>query len=73
MKKFLIIAAIVAVPPLGAILALKQINKEEEKIKIYTNELDKKNSEIDVLLKEKNSHWSDEQIDDYKQRVRKAD
>lgn len=73
MKKFLIIAAVIAVPPLGAILALKQINKEEEKIKVCENELDKKNSEIDVLLKEKNSHWSDEQIDDYEQIVRNAD
>lgn len=65
MKKFLIIAAIVAVPPLGAILALKQINDGEKK-------LNKKNAEIDVLLKEKNSPWSEEQIAGYKQRVRKA-
>ncbi len=69
MKKFLIIAAVIVVPPLGAILALKQINKEEEKIKVCENKLDKKNSEIDVLLKEKNSPWSDKQIADYKQRT----
>lgn len=72
MKKFLIIAAVLAVPPLGAVLALKQINNGEKKIKVCEKKLDEKNLEIDVLLEEKNRPWSDEQIADYKQRTRKA-
>lgn len=69
MKKFLIIAAVIAVPPLGAILALKQINDGEKTIKVCKNKLDKKDSEIDILLKEKNGPWSEEQIAGYKQRT----